>query len=844
VHRWVLFVIFVLVLIVGALSSLAVTTIRSSYPQTSGTISLPGLDAEVRVVRNAYGVADVYASDADDLFAAQGYVHAQDRFWEMDFRRHITAGRLSELFGPSQLPTDEVIRTMGWRRVAEEEVDRLSPTTRGYLDSYADGVNAYLRTHKTSAISLEYNILGLTGLDYQPEEWTAVDSVSWLKAMAWDLSANKDQEIERGLLTPLFGADQVSELFPGYDVDQARPIVAEGTVKAGAFRPGAAAGSARPVPLTGSAGLTGSVPAKAAESLRRAADRIGSIPAIVGDGGAALGVGSNSWAVSGSRTTTGKALLSNDPHLATSIPSVFEQMGLHCTTVDARCPFDVSGYTFSGMPGVIIGHNQQISWGLTTSYVDVEDLYLEQVRGDQVRVGDGWQPLTVRTEEIRVKGQSEPHRITIRTSRHGPLLSDVNDRFAKVGKAGGTSYAVALAWTALTPGRTMEAVFALDRATDFLQFRAAARLLTAPSQNLLYADRSGNIGYQLPGAIPIRGRGDGSVPVPGWDKRYDWRGMIKFDALPYSYNPPSGYIVAANQPIIGPRYPYPLADGESYGWRSQELINRITAAGKIDPKTAESFFYDDRVPYAAALLPAMLKVRISDPWVAQGQQVLRAWDQRSGTDSAGAAYFNVVVRDLLRKTFDDQLPGTVQPSAGDTWYAVLAGLMDKPDDPWWDDVHTKGVKETRDDIVTSALYQARKDITVLQSRDTSGWSWGRLHRIALKHQTFGDVGLIDRLFNRGDYPAPGGPAVVNAMSFDDRDGFAVTNGPTMRMLINWADIDDSRWINQSGNSGHAYARNYDDQLPLWATNQTLPFRYTRAAVLEDSTSTLILRPTS
>ncbi|WP_195908915.1 penicillin acylase family protein [Microlunatus sp. Gsoil 973] len=838
VHRWVLFVIFVLVLIVGALSSLAVTTIRSSYPQTSGRISLPGLDAEVRVVRNAYGVADIYASDADDLFAAQGYVHAQDRFWEMDFRRHITAGRLSELFGPSQLPTDEVIRTLGWRRVAEQEVDRLSPTTRGYLDSYADGVNAYLRTHKASAISLEYNILGLTGLDYQPEQWTTVDSVSWLKAMAWDLSANKDQEIERALLTPTYGADQVAELFPEHDVDQARPIVAQGSVKGGTFRPDAAAGSARPAPVTGSRSVN------ASRALRQTADRIAAIPQLVGDGGADLGVGSNSWAVSGSRTTTGKALLSNDPHLATSIPSVFEQMGLHCTRVGPSCPFDVSGYTFCGMPGVIIGHNQQISWGLTTSYVDVEDLYLEQVRRDAVRVGKGWQPLTVGTEEIRVKGQSSPHRITIRESRHGPLLSDVDDQLARVGKAGGTSYAVSLAWTALTPDRTMDAIFALDRATDFRQFRAAAALLAAPSQNLLYADRSGNIGYQLPGAIPIRGRGDGSVPAPGWDKRYDWRGMIKFDQLPYSYNPPSGYIVAANQPIVRPDYPYPLADGESYGWRSQELINRITAAGKISPDTAESFFYDDRVPYAAALLPSMLKVRITDPWVAQGQQVLRSWNQRSGTDSAGAAFFNVVVRDLLQKTFDDQLPEALQPSAGDTWYAVLAQLMKKPNDPWWDDIRTKDVKETRDDIVTSAMYQARKDITALQSRDTSGWSWGRLHRITLKHQAFGDVGLIDRLFNRGDYPAPGGPAVVDALSFDDREGFAVTNGPAMRMLINWADVDDSRWINQSGNSGHAYARTYDDQLPLWATNQTLPFRYTRAAVLEDSTSTLILTPTS
>ncbi|GAB3922380.1 penicillin amidase [Microlunatus endophyticus] len=837
-----LFVVFVLVLIVGALSSLAVTTVRSSYPQTSGEISISGLDAPVRVVRNSYGVADIYASNADDLFEAQGYVQAQERFWEMDFRRHITAGRLSELFGPSQLQTDEVIRTMGWRRVAQQEVAELSPTSRGYLDAYSDGVNAYLRTHKASTISLEYNVLGLTGLNYQPEEWSAVDSVSWLKAMAWDLSANKDQEIERALLTPKYGAAEVAELFPDYAGSEYgaggrdQPIVGQGTVKGGAFDPDPAGGSARPAPLT-SPQLH-----DASGELEQTARDIDSIPALVGDGGADLGVGSNSWVVSGSRTTTGKAILSNDPHLATSIPSVFEQMGLHCTTITPQCPYDVSGYTFSGMPGVVIGHNEQISWGLTTSYADVEDLYLEQVRGNEVRVGDSWQPLTVRTEEIKIKGEA-PHKITIRQSRHGPLLSDVDDQYARVGRQAGVSYAVALAWTALRPGRTMEAIFGLDKATNFQQFRNAAKLLAAPSQNLLYADRSGNIGYQLPGEIPIRGKGDGSMPVPGWDSSYDWKGMIKFDELPYSYNPPDGYLVAANQPIIK-NYPYPLSDGESYGWRSQELVDRITHAGKISPATAESFFYDDKVPYADALLPGLLDVKITDPWVAQGQQVLRAWNGHSDANSAGAAFFYIVMRDLLQKTFDDQLPADLQPSSGDTWYAVLAELMKKPDDPWWDDTRTKGVKETRDDIITSAIYQARKDITALRSQDPSGWSWGSLHTITLKHQAFGDVSPISRLFNRGDYPAPGGPAVVDALSFDDRTSFAVTNGPTMRMLINWADVDDSRWINQSGNSGHAFDKNYDDQLPLWATNKTLPFRFTRAAVAKNAADTLTLRPSS
>lgn len=832
VHRGVLFVIFVLVLIIGALSSLAVTTVRSAYPQTSGELNLPGLQGRVQVVRNDHGVADIYAGSASDLFAAQGFVHAQDRFWQMDFRRHVTAGRLSELFGASQVETDTVIRTLGWRRVAEQELPLLSADTRRNLEAYADGVNAYLRVHSTTDLAVEYNVLGLTGLDYDPADWTAVDSLAWLKAMAWELSGNADTEIERALLTPRLGEKQVARLYPVYDHDRFEPIVGQGALVDGAFDPDARAGSGRP-PVPES-----EAPA-AEQALHSAARSLDAMPRLLG--GDDQAIGSNSFAISGSRTSTGAAILGNDPHLATGIPSVFQQMGLHCTTVGPECPYDVSGFTFAGMPGVIIGHNQQISWGLTTSYLDVQDLYLEEVRGDQVRVNKSWQPLQRRTEEIRIKGESEPKRITVRSSRHGPLMSDVDDRYRRAGSAGRSGYAVALSWTALTPRNTMDAIFAIDRAENFTDFRKAAAQLAAPSQNLIYADREGNIGYQLPGDTPIRGKGDGSSPAPGWDPAYDWKGLIDFEAMPYSYNPPSGYLVAANQSVTAD-YPYRLTADQSYGWRSQALVERIDDLDEITPADAEDLFYDDRMLFADALVPALVDVQLTDRWVAEGQQVLKSWDRRASVDSAGAAFFNVVISNVLRQTFDDQLPADLRPSAGDRWYAVLAELIEEPNDPWWDDIRTRDVVETRDDILVSAMTAARKEITALMSRDTVGWQWGKVHRVTLRHEAFGEVDGVRRIFNRGDHPVSGGGAVVNAMAFDDREDFSVRNGPTMRMLINWDNLDGSRWINQSGNSGHAYHRNYDDQLPLWATERMLPFRSSPEAVRRDGVATLTLLP--
>lgn len=840
--RWLVFTTIVVVLVFAALSSLAVGTTRRSFPDLDGQLSLDVLTAPVEVLRDARGVPHVYADNAQDLFAAQGFVHAQDRFFEMDVRRHITAGRLAEMFGPSQVETDAYIRTMGWRRVAEQELPLLSSATRRYLDAYASGVNAYLRDHTAGDLSLEYTLLGLQGLDYEPEPWTAVDSVAWLKAMAWDLGSNRTDEVERSLMTGLVGSDQASDLFPDYDLESIDPIVTQGAVIGQAFDPDATAGSARVAPAALSDAIM-----KKAESALTAAARVGpAIPALIGAG---LGAetGSNSWVVSGDKTVSGKPILSNDPHLATSIPSVFAQVGLHCRTVTAACPFDVSGFSFSGMPGVIIGKNTSIAWGFTTSYPDVQDFYLEDVRGDTVRVGQEYVPLTSRTEEIKVSGEAS-RTITVRSSRHGPLLSDVDPQLQDLGTGSADQdaapYAVALSWTALTPGRTMDALFALDAAQTFEAFRAAAKLLEAPSQNLIYADVNGNIGYQLPGAIPVRGKGDGRTPAPGWDPAYDWTGRIPFDQLPFVHNPASGYIVTANQPIIGDSYRYLLGTGYSYGWRSQEIVDRLEGAPPLTMDTAEQLFYDDTIRFAGDLVPRLLRVRVEDSWVAEGQQTLVGWDYSSSADSAAAAYFNVVFHDVLKLTFRDQMPESLWPYGGDRWFAVVSQLLKDPDNVWWDDVSTPDTVEKRDDILLAAMTSARQEATSLMSRDTDGWRWGKIHTITLRNQTLGSSGIgpIERLFNRGRYEAPGGPAVVNALAYDDRLGYEVLSGPTMRMLVDFSDLDRSRWVNQSGVSGHAFAPTYDDQTDLWAANELWSFATSRAAVEAATKNRLELVP--
>nr|WP_238355660.1 penicillin acylase family protein [Kribbella sandramycini] len=820
----------VLVVIAGT----AVFVVRHSFPTYDGNVELAGLDADVEVVRDANGIPQIYAQSPSDLFAAQGYVHAQDRFFEMDFRRHVTAGRLSELFGKTALETDKFVRTLGWRRVAERELKLLSPATRQYLDDYARGVNAYLDKHSGSGLSLEYAVIGLDPngrRDYRPEPWNATDSLAWLKAMAWDLGGNLGEEITRTKLLAAMPSKSVDVLYPPYPYDRNEPIVASASVSAdGKFSTAPATGEVRRGMLT----------KELLKSLDSVDKVVKGLPQLLGQGD---GIGSNSWVVSGEHTDTGKPLLANDPHLGATMPGIWSQVGLHCKSVNRACPYDVSGFSFSGLPGVVIGHNNSISWGFTNLDPDVQDLYLEKLDGDNVLYNNRWKPLTKREETFQVAGQDEPVKITVRESRHGPLLSDVADDERRVGElAAGRErdagrekspqgYGVALQWTALKPGRTMDAVFAINRAQNWNQFRDAAKLFEVPAQNLVYADKDGHIGYQAPGLVPIRRVASGKWPVAGWDPRNDWNGYIPFDALPTEYDPDDGIIVTANQAVVPKSYPYFLSDNWDYGYRSQQILDRIKAAGKLDPNEMASIQLDTKNRAAEMLVPYLLKIGINDAFERQGQDTLKGWDFTQPADSAPAAYFNVVWRNLLSQTFHDQLPKDTWPDGGSRWVEVLHTLLGQPNSAFWDDTRTPQV-ESRDDILRQSMIDARTEITKKMAREPSNWQWGRLHKLTLTNQTLGTsgIGVVEKLFNRGPYELGGGTSIVDATGWDASVGYTVTSTPSMRMVVDLSDFDKSRWINLTGVSGHAFASNYTDQTELWVKGETLPWAFSRGAV--------------
>ena len=841
--------------------------VRRSFPQTSGQLTVSGLTAKVTVLRDDRGVPQIYADNPQDLFRAQGYVSAQDRFFEMDVRRHITSGRLSEMVGQDGVDADRVVRTLGWRRVAEAELPTLAASTRQYLQAYADGVNAYITAAGSPArMGLEYSVLGQKFPDYRVEPWVPADSLAWLKAIAWDLRGDYNEELTRARLSGALTPARLAEIFPPYPFDSHHPILsaqAWSPVAAGSAPGAASTVPAPPVSTATSAPARVALADKPARALyagvAKALDRL---PVMVGRGD---GIGSNSWVVGPQRSTTGKPLLANDPHLGVGIPSVWYQNGLHCRSVSAACPFDVVGFSFAGMPGVTIGHNQNIAWGFTNLGPDVSDFYLEQVRGDSYRRGTAYLPLKLRTETIKVAGGRDV-TTTVRETVHGPLLSDVVPSVAQAGKtapvqgkAEVTSYDVSLAWTGLLPGHTADALFAIDTAQDFAQFRAAAKDFAVPAQNLLYADTLGHIGYQAPGQVPIRasstpGAPPGYWPAPGWDPRYDWKGFVPFAQMPTAYDPPEGYIVAANQAVTASETPF-LTTEWDYGYRSERIRTLITATPKVSPQRMSQIQGDTRNEFAPQLVKALLAVRLDkcpgprcDPFTKQGQDMLRGWDytEPSGRSrsAAAAAFYNAVWSNLIQLTFNDELDD-MEASGGAQWMRAVSGLLTAPRDAWWDNRLTPGVTEGRDEILRQAMVEARNDLTKKLGKDPVTWQWGRLHQLTLEHQILGGgsvPGPLRALFNRGTWQMPGGSSIVNANGWNASKGYDVVSAPSMRMVVNLADLDASRWVNQSGNSGHPYDDHYVDQADAWARNKTYPWPFSQKAVRAGSGDELTLTP--
>lgn len=849
-----------LVATVGGIGGIAYLTGRA-LPQVSGTIRIAGLDAPVRVSRDVHGIANIAASTTHDLFLAQGYVHAQERMWQMEVWRHISAGRLAELFGEGQLDTDRFIRTLGWRQAAERDLTAVSPDARAVLEAYAAGVNAWLDSNR-GKLGLSWLVIGA-----DPEPWTVLDTLTWGKVQAWNLGGNMDIELFRYLADARLGDPaRTDELIPPYR--DGAPVItpsdpgefaAGGEGSAGDIGSPAATTPVEPTVLT-------DAQATAWRQVAALSDGVLQLAGLDAADGLASdhGIGSNDWVVAPERSVSGGALLANDPHLGISMPSIWFINGLHCTTVDAACPYDVAGVSFPGVPGIVLGHNARIAWGATNADPDVQDLVIKTPDpADPTRyIGPGGSSLAygIRTETILVAG-GDAVTIEVRETIHGPILNDVDDRLTDAPP-------MALRWSGTHPDagpdRTFEAILGLNVASDFDDFRSSLSIYGAPAQNFVYADVDGHIGYQLPGFVPVRSDpSDRSLrPVRGDDGSGEWIGRIAYEDLPTQFDPPIGWIVSANNALVDDAFPGYLASEPDPGYRAERIIEMIDGYSQ-DGLTVEEMSiiqHDtaplrgrDNVPYLDGIEPA------TDAGRTVAERILD-WDGACDTTSTGCAAYMVFEYRILRALFDDDLGPLARDYVGSVFsWVVLTSALADAESPWWDDVTTPG-RETAQAQIAAAMDAAGTDLEVAFG-DPSDWTWGRLHTATFVEGTIGSSGIgpLEWYANPPSLAVDGAAGAINNTYYrlgraypDPHDDtfeplpvselFTVTNLPSYRLVIDMSQLDEARLVITTGQSGNPFDRHYGDLIDDWAAGETVPLAFTRAAIEAAAVSRLDLTP--
>ena len=828
---------------------------NAPLPKIDGNVKVNGLYDKVEVIRDANGIPHIYANSMHDLSFAQGYVQAQDRWWQMEMFRHICGGRVEELTGKkaSLVSSDIYLRTLGWYNVAAKEYANYTPEQRATLDAFAAGVNAYISKRSPQDLSINYSILGLTGVKFKIQPWAPVDTLAFSKLMCWDLGYSGDEEIQRVKLYSALGQEMADKWqTPPWGYGDKPTIIQDADIQE---MEKSAAPAAPAAPSAGTPSATGQP-----VSSGQVYDDIE--PDLNWVMGPSAGIGSNNWVVSGNLTQSGKPLLANDPHLGQQMPSIWYEIGLHCPDDGTGQPYDVAGFAFAPSPGVIIGHNNNISWGVTNVYPDVHDHYQIRVNPDnplQYEWNGKWRDMTVRSETLDFGDGSAPITIKVRETHLGPIIND-NKYDAKTGQFFGFNNKdpLALRWTALEPGTLVTAVQGVDMAKNWDDFRNALRSWDCPAQNFVYADKQGNIGYQMPSKVPVRVKNDnGLLPVPGWTDEYEWKGYIPFDLLPRAYNPARGYVITANQAVVPPSYydflkkhldpnlEYNLGSEWNFGYRGQRIDQLIKEYAPHSIQTFQKIQGDNKVLSVGEIMPYLANIRFEDPTLAEAKDWLVHWDQTFNEDSPQAALYAEFWMKLVNNTFQSKLGDIIKSEGDDRDMWAMYQLLKNPNDTWWDDLSTKDRVETRDELLARSFKEGYYATVAALGPDRNLWKWGDLHTTTFVSNPLGASGIapLESLVNRGPYPSGGGTDAVNACSWSVGNGdFKVKMIPSMRMIIDWSDLGKSVSMNATGQSGNPASEWYGNMIDSWLNIKYHPMLWTRDQVNGAAKYKLLLTP--
>jgi len=738
------------------------------------------LKEKVEIVKDELGVPHIFAQNEEDLFFAMGYVVASDRLFQMDLTRRAASGEIAEILGKDYADYDYFIRRIGLRRAADGMAASLSGEPKLISEAFNKGVNHYITTHAKN-LPLEFTLLG-----YNPRPWTSADSYSIARYMAWDLSRDYEDELYLYKLVQNLGPDVIPELFPPYPK-----------------------------------GFEVQIPEYENPPSFSVYDD-SKVREMLGWGGPSKG--SNNWVVSGKKTESGYPLLANDPHLGLSEPGIWYEIHL------VGAGFNVYGTTIPGVPAIVIGHNENIAWGLTNVGADVQDLYIEKINPKNDRqywYMDHWEDMKVEETRINVKGE-EPVVKDILFTRHGPVVSDANEKDV-----------LSLQWTAHLISNEMEAFIRINRARNLDEFKEGLKHFTVPAQNFVYADTQGNIAYFCNGKIPIRKKGMGILPVDGSTGEYEWTEFIPWKELPHIVNPEKGFVVTSNVKIVPDSYPYYLFYSYVPPYRFQRIVNMLKERDIVNVEYMKQIQSDTYSLQAEILKPKLLPLLDrNDADVKIFAEGLEGWDNYATPEEMGPSIYFTFVLQLLHETYADELGDLYEEYLDHRSFAALAfANLIENDSPFFD-VKNTYVKETKREIVNRA---AKKSIEFLREQYGTDWRWGRLHTMTFEHPV-GSVKPLNYIYNIGPLESPGGSDTVNNGEFSYAKPFAHKTGPSLRMIVDFSDMGNAMLVIPTGQGGSPFCENYKNMTDMWLTGKYHTMRFTAKDIRAHAHRTLWLVP--
>ncbi|MBZ5525296.1 MAG: penicillin acylase family protein [Acidobacteriia bacterium] len=802
--RVLLSIVLLALLALGGTSIWFYHAAHASLPQLDGSVAVSGLKAPVEVVRDAQGVPHISAASLDDLFFAQGYTVAQDRLWQIDMARRFVGGETAEILPASAGPWlkhDRQQRLLRLRSVAENVARRLPARDLAFFEAYARGVNAFIDQHRDN-LPVEFRVLG-----YSPRPWRPADSIVIGLGMSQLLNPQYEMEYWRGKMGEHLAPELMADLYPASGGQHEHPPASEAA---------ATAVKKTAVPESTAALTSGGNRLPDGNPVASAGDPPAGPMSLECE---ACVPGSNNWAVAGALTTTGKPLLSNDMHLGHQLPSTWYEMHLHAGD------YNVTGFSLPGMPFIIVGHNQRIAWGYTNLNPDVQDLFIENFNASgEYETPSGWQKPEIDHQVIHVKGKPDV-AMDIVVTRHGPVISELFQ---------GEERKLALQWLVYDDRAIGIPLFDLNSAQNWEQFRKALSAFATPSQNVVYADVDGHIGYQPMGFIPVRASGDGTVPAPGADGKHDWTGYIPFDKLPSLYDPPSGIVATANARITPDGYPYLLSTQWFPPYRTERIYKVLESGRKFSPDDMLALQTDITSDYDRFFAQKFVEAidhsskpngSKSNDRVKKAAEIMRGFDGRMLADSAAATIEVNARRTLWKKLL---LPRLGPLWMNYTWSessVALENIVRTQPARWLPSEFTNF-----NDLLTAAV----EDALAGAPSDLSTWKYGEQYPVEINHPLFGTIPFLRGLTGPGVHPQSGG-------------GFTVKQvgrrfGPSERMTVDFSSLDNSHFNIVIGESGQPFSPYFMDQWDAWYNNKTFTMPFSEKAVKAAESHLLRLEP--